>query len=94
MLIKLDKTRFLLKWKTSAHRKAYSVKECATAVGVSESGLYAIESGRNLPGLETYFNMCLWAGLDPCEYLLNTQEMLKKSDDDFYQRYPLQERVD
>lgn len=88
-MIKLDKEYFLMKWRTSSHRQAHSVGECATAVGISESGLYSIESGRRLPGLETFFNMCVWAGLNPRQFLTGFEEMTKKSDEDFVKKYPL-----
>lgn len=94
MLVGLNQKLFITKWLTSLHRKAYSVPDCAKAIGISESALYMIEKGSRVPGLEVYFAMCLWASLDPCEYIMGTNEMIKKSNDDYLRKYPTHKTSD
>lgn len=88
MIIALNTKKFIARWLHTAHRTAYSVPECAEAVGISESTLYMIESGKRVPGLEVYFSMCLWSGLDPCEYIIGVNEMMEKGEKDFFAKYP------
>lgn len=87
-MITLNRDLFLIKWLTTEHRKCHTIKECAAAVGVTESALYAIEAKKRAPGLELYFSMCIWSGLDPCEYMMGVNELVEKSNADFFAKNP------
>jgi DNA-binding XRE family transcriptional regulator len=68
-MIKLKIKEFLNKWRFTDFRKWSTGGDVAKLLGVSGATLSKIENEKMLPGLETYFTMCIMSELDPCEFM-------------------------
>lgn len=69
-----NKTTFGLRLARIRNERKISARKLSLELGYNKNYIYSIESGRNFPTMEGFFDICCYLGIDPEHFFGSSQE--------------------